>query len=156
MLVPSAALLEGRLEAYTTPDGNLQKGVIPSKSGQQTMMALEKRLRVARGRFAFSGLGAASAWGGSADDHLATCYLDGKLSAQLKRKLGFVELDGDGGNVWIMEYADEVAFLGSERRLQTQVASPILTYVDLAIHPEGAKEAAAHVLSRIELAGGLR
>ena len=149
MLVPSAALLEGRLEAYTTPDGNLQKGVIPSKSGQQTMMALEKRLRDARRRYAFSGLAAASVWGGRGNFRLTTCYLEGKLSSQLKRKLGFVELDGDAANVWIMEHADEVAFLGSERRLRTQVASPILTYVDLAIHPDGAEEAAASLRQNI-------
>lgn len=140
-----SVLLESWREAYTPPCGNILKGVIPSRSGQQTMMALEKRLRAARRRYAFTGFGAASLWGDQADFHLVTCYLEGKLSAQLKRKLGFVELDGDAANVWIMEYADQVAFLGSERRLQTQVASPVFAYVDLVIHPEGAEEAAVHL-----------
>jgi hypothetical protein len=109
------------------------------------MATMETRLRAARRRYAFGGLGAAYLWGAQGDFHLVTCYLEGKLSAQLKRKLGFVELDGDAANVWIMEYADQVAFLGSERRLQTQVASPVFAYVDLVIHPEGAEEAAVHL-----------
>jgi hypothetical protein len=60
------------------------------------------------------------------DFQLVSGYLEDKLSTQLKRKLRFVECDGDAANVWILEHADEVAFLSSERRLQAQVASPIL------------------------------
>lgn len=144
-----SALLEFWREAFTPPCGNILKGVIPGRSGQQTMIALEKRLREARRRYAFSGLAAASVWNWQGDFRVTTCYLEGKLSAQLKRKLGFVELDGDAANVWIMEHADQVAFLGSERRLQTQVASPVFAYVDLAIHPEMAKEAAASLRQNI-------
>jgi hypothetical protein len=142
-------LLEAWREAFTPQCGNILKGVIPSKSGGETMMALEKRLREARRRYAFSGLAAASVWGWQGDFRLTTCYLEGKLSAQLKRKLGFVEVDGDAANVWIMEYADQVAFIGSERRLQAQIASPIFTCVDLAIHPEGAQDAAVHLRKNV-------
>lgn len=141
-LPKAATLLEAWREAYTPPCGNILKGVIPSKSGRETMAALEKRLRAARRRYAFTGFGAAYLWGGQADFHLVTCYLEGKLSTQLKRKLRFVECEEEAANVWIMEYADQVAFLGSERRLQTQVASPVFTYLDLAIQPEGAEVAA--------------
>ena len=148
--LPSPSLLlQAWLEGYTPPCRNILKGVIPSKSGQQTMSALEKRLRAARRRYAFTGFGGAYRWGGLADFHLVTCYLEGKLSSQLKRKLRFLECEDDAANVWVMEYADRVAFLGSERRLQTQVASPVFTYVDLAIHPDGAEEAAAHLLEKI-------
>ncbi|MCB2156556.1 winged helix DNA-binding protein [bacterium] len=142
-------LLSAWREAYTPPCGNILKGVIPSKSGQQAMSALEKRLRAARRRYAFTGFGGAYLWGGQADFQLVTCYLEGKLSSQLKRKLHFVQCEEDAANVWVMEYADQVAFLGTERRLQTQVASPIFTHVDLAIHPEGAREGAAHLLEKI-------
>ncbi len=145
LLPHTALLLEAWREAYAPPCENILKGVIPSKSGQQTMSALEKRLRAARRRYAFSGFGAAHLWGGQTDFHLVTCYLEGKLSTQLKRKLRFVECEEDAANIWVMEYADQVAFLGSERRLQTQVASPVFTYVDLAIHPDGAEEGAAQL-----------
>jgi DNA-binding transcriptional ArsR family regulator len=143
-LAKPAVLLDAWAEMYEPPCGRVLKGVIPSRSGQETMEILEEALRSARQRHVFGGLAAAWVWNPFADFRITTCYLEGTASPQLLKEMDFFETDS-GANVWLMQEADEVAFQGSEERGQLNVASPWFTYVDLTAHPERSREAAAHL-----------
>jgi DNA-binding transcriptional ArsR family regulator len=147
-LTKPAVLLDAWAEMYEPPCGRVLKGVIPARSGQETMEILAEALGSHRQRHVFGGLAAAWAWDAFADFRITTCYLEGAAVPELLRKIDFFETES-GANVWLMQEADEVAFQGSEKRGQLCVASPWFTYVDLAAHPERSKEAAAHLRESI-------
>ena len=143
-LAKPAVLLDAWAEMYEPPCGRVPKGVIPSRSGQETMEMLAEVLGSRRQRHVFGGLAAAWSWDPFADFRITTCYLAGTAGPELLKKIDFFETD-NGANVWFMQEADEVVFQGAEERGQLCVASPWFTYVDLSAHPERSKEAAAHL-----------
>jgi hypothetical protein len=141
-------MLDAWRESYKPPCGQILKGVVPSRSGQETMERVGSAMEASGIRHAFGGLAAAWAWDGYADFRLATCYLEGGASADLLRDIGFVETER-GANLWLMAEADRVALLGRQQRNGVCVASPWFTYADLLIHPERAADASSHLRQHV-------
>ena len=144
ILTRPSTLLEAWREAYQPPCKSILKGVIPSRSGEETVRIIEDGLRTAKRKYVLGGLASAYGWGACTDFHIATFYLDATASPQLLNKIGFAETNR-GANVWFMQEADDVAFLGSAKSGKSNLASPWFTSVDLAAHPEGSKDAADHL-----------
>lgn len=147
-LVNSAGMLDAWQEAYEPPCGKILKGVIPSRSGMETVGILASHLESREQRYAIGGLSAAWILDGFSDFRLTTCYVDGSVSSSFLKDINFIETER-GANVWFMEVADKVAFLGQERRDHVSVTSPWFTYVDLIAHPERSREAAAHLRTNL-------
>lgn len=124
------------------------RGVIPSRSSEETVRKVAAVLKAAGNQHAFGGLAAAWMLDGFADFRIATCYVDGSLDPSALKEVGFLEGER-GANLWLMMDADPVAFMGATRIRATHVASPFFTYVDLAAHPERSREAAGHLLEHI-------
>lgn len=147
-LAKPSLILDAWREAYQPPCRSVLKGVIPSRSGQDSVATLAGALLAGEEEYVIGGLASAWMWNGFADFRISTCYLRGIVSPQFRKEIGFIETDR-GANVWFMQETDDVAFLGSERRNGICVASPWFTYVDLAIHPERAVDAAAHLRGHV-------
>lgn len=137
-------LLEAWREAYQPPSKHILKGVIPSRSGEETMGLAARMMKSMGVRHAFGGLGAAWLLDGFADFRLVTCYMAGTIDPALLKNAGFLESER-GANIWLMQEADDVAFLGSRIMNKVEVVSPWFAYVDLSIHPERSQEAADHL-----------
>lgn len=141
-------LLEAWREAYVPPSKHILKGVIPSRFGEETMHLLARMMRSMGLRHAFGGLSAAWLLDGFADFRLVTCHVAGTIDPALLKEAGFLETER-GANIWLMQEADEVAFMGSSTVNKVQVVSPWFAYVDLSIHPERSQEAADHLREHI-------
>lgn len=134
--------------SYEIPGKRLVAGVVPSRSGQETVELLSKHLTHANVEHVFGGLAAAWLHERFADFRLATCHVRGAVDRQMLGKLGFVETER-GANVWLAEGADEVAFMGKRTIDGTSVASRVFTYIDLSAHPERASDAAGLLLEAL-------
>lgn len=141
-------LLDAWREAYVAPSKHIVKGVIPSRSGEETMRLLARMMKSMGLRHAFGGLSAAWLLDGFADFRLVTCYVSGTIDPTLLKEAGFLETER-GANIWLMQEADEVALLGSRVVDGVEVVSPWFAYVDLSIHPERSQEAADHLREHI-------
>lgn len=141
-------LLEAWKEAFEFPYKNLLKGVIPSRSGEETVRTISEKLNAEKTNYVFGGLSAAWFLDGFADFRLATCYVKGGVPPAVLDDLGFVETDR-GANVWFIQEPDEVALMGSKKIDGVVVASPFYTYIDLSVHPERSSEAAEHLSEHV-------
>lgn len=152
-LANARVLLEGWREAYRPPARGVRRGLVPARTGVETMQLIASVLGSGSHRYVFGGLGAAWLWAPFADFRLVTCYVEGRLDDAHLEAMGFVPAER-GGNLWLMEDSDAGVFLGSEQRDGLMAASPWFTYVDLSAHPERSKEAAAHLRTEVLRIGG--
>ncbi|MBN2569963.1 MAG: hypothetical protein JXB42_11090, partial [Deltaproteobacteria bacterium] len=72
---------------------------------------------------------------------IVTFYIDGQLSKELIKILGFRE-DEPGSNVWFVVPKDEGVFHGAEKVDGIHCSHPVQVYLDLFGHPERAMEVA--------------
>jgi hypothetical protein len=137
-------LLDEWRDEHRFPNSKALKGVVPARSGQETLQQLSQALRKARIDHAFTGLSAAWKLDPFADFRLVSCYVLAPGAEYVLADLGFIATE-KGANLWLVSDADEGVLLGRREIDDVLVVSPVLAYVDLKAHPERSAEAAQHL-----------
>lgn len=147
-LLNPTLMLDAWRESYRFPVNRIVRGVVPSRSGIETLNRLASSFQKAEIPHAFTGLGAAWKFDPFADFRIVTCYVLSALRQPELETIGFVPTER-GCNVWMLQNADGGVLLGSRILDGIQVVSPILTYLDLKAHPERSAEAADHLYNNV-------
>lgn len=147
-LLKPQVLLDSWREAYSPATKNVLRGIIPSRSGEETIRKVSELMKASGSRHVFGGLSAAWLLDGFADFRITTCHVAGALNPDALKEVGFIEAER-GANLWLPMDADEVAFMGMKEVGGVLVTSPFFTYVDLASHPERSQEASRHLLEHV-------
>jgi hypothetical protein len=134
-------LLDAWEGAYDFGKHYVLRGHVAARSSEEVL----RRLSAAFGAdtFALTGLAAAWQYTRHAAYRVTSVYLREPPDAQVLSALGFRQTD-EGANLWLIVPNDEGVFQGAVRFDDDDLTcvSRVQTYLDLAAHPERAKEAA--------------
>jgi hypothetical protein len=132
-------LLDAWRERYKRPKVKAW-GLVAAHNGPEAVSKVDDVLKAARHDRAFTGLSSAAVYSKFGSFRRVDVYVQGLLSDEVLSKLQ-VGSDERGRNVVL--YGDSLgAFIGREDKGGLPVASPILTYLDLAKSGERSDEAA--------------
>jgi hypothetical protein len=148
-VVDPDALLDAWREAYAFDKHDVHRGIIAARSGPELLDRLVARFGepdAPVGRYAATGLAAASRLAPYADFRTVTFYCDELPAPDVLDELGFEEAER-GGNVWLVVPNDAGVFDGAEPVGGVPCASAVQTYLDLFAHPERSRDAAAELRS---------
>src|SRR5665213_2661932 len=137
---PCCSLLDGWAEQYQ-PAKAIAFGLISSRSGEQTLHDVERKLAERNVKVTFTGLSAAAYYAHFGSFRRVRLYTSQTLDLAMRRVLNITE-DSRGRNVAIC-LDNGQAHIG--RTVGTDgipYASPVLAYLDLRDEPERAAEAA--------------
>lgn len=137
-------LLDAWREDYDFSKHDIRRGHIPARSGDGLVRQLGAALTDASVEHAATGLAAAWLYTRFAGFRLVTLYLAEPPREQTLRDIGFRE-EAAGANVWLVVPNDAGVFHGAAEVDGMRCVHPVQVYLDLAAHPERAKEAAAHL-----------
>lgn len=145
-------LLDAWAQHPSFSDHHITRCQFAARTGPSTLRGLGERLDEAGLVWAATGLAAAWSITRFADFRLTSLYLRRPLFDPGAFGLHPV---GRGENVWVIVPRDEGVFDGVQRIDEIPCVSPAQVYLDLAAHPERAKEAADELRTRM-LSGGAR
>ena len=134
-------LLDSWREAYDFKKNRIIKGHMAARSSNEILQKIADLLLKEDIKHASTGLSGAWLYSKFAGFRIVTFYIDGQLSKELVKILGFRE-EERGSNVWFVVPKDEGVFHGSEKVDGIHCAHPVQVYLDLFGHPERAMEAA--------------
>jgi hypothetical protein len=134
-------LLDSWREKYDFKKNHIIKGHIAARSSNEIVKKISELLSDKGVLHAATGLCGAWLYTKFTGFRIVTFYINGQLSKELTRFLGFRD-EEPGSNVWFVVPKDEGVFHGSKKVEDTICAHPIQVYLDLFGHPERAKEAA--------------
>lgn len=143
-----ALLLDAWREEYRFDKHVLLQGHVAARSGDALARFVGDTLAEGSVEHAATGLAAAWQMTHFAAFRIATFFLAESPSKELREKLGFRE-DARGANLWLVLPNDAGVFHGAEERDGLRCVHPVQAYVDLAAHPERAKEAAERLHSEL-------
>lgn len=139
-----ALLLDAWQEAYDFSRHEILRGHVAARSGDGLLRKLVAELQEREVDHAATGLAAAWALTKFAAFRLVSLYLPVRPSADLLSALGFRE-EERGANVWLVLPDDQGVLHGAREHDGIRCVHPVQAYLDLASHPERAKEAAAQL-----------
>ncbi len=137
-------LLDAWREDYDFSKHDIRRGHVAARSGDGLVRQLGAALTDAGVEHAATGLAAAWLYTRFAAFRLVTVYLAEPPREQALRDIGFRE-EAAGANVWLVVPNDEGVFHGAKEVDAVRCVHPVQVYMDLAAHPERAKEAATHL-----------
>jgi hypothetical protein len=138
-------LLASWAQRYRFGDHALRCYHLAARSGEEALRVIAERLGEHGGRFAATGLSAAWLYTAFAGFRLNSFFVEQHPGDP--EALGLREVER-GENVWLLVPRDDGVFYGASEQA-TRCAHPVQVYLDLAHHPERAKEAAAELRSRL-------
>jgi hypothetical protein len=149
-VVDPDALLDAWREAYAFDKHDVHRGIVAARSGPELLDRLAARFGKSdgpAGRYAATGLAAASRLAPYADFRTVTFYCEELPRPGVLADLGFQEAER-GGNVWLVVPNDAGVFDGAAPVEGVPCVSAVQTYLDLFAHPERARDAAAELRAR--------
>jgi hypothetical protein len=142
-LVRPGLLLDAWREAYRFDAQTVVRGHLAARSGDARSRLVADALREAGVAHAATGLSAAWQLTHFAGFRLATFFV-GAGAVHALTPLGFREGERDA-NLWLLQPNDEGVFQGASDREGVRCVHPVQVVLDLAGHPERAREAAERV-----------
>jgi hypothetical protein len=139
-------LLEAWAERYDWNKHRVVKGVVAARSGTELISKLAEGLSAAGVEHAFTGLAAAWQYDHFAAFRLTSAYLPSGLPSGLLASLGVHEGER-GANTWLVVPNDEGVMYGAADVGGIPCVHPVQVWLDLAAHPERAREAREHLRS---------
>lgn len=139
-------LLDAWREHYDFSKHWITCGHIAARSGEELASLLARALQEDQVDYALTGLGGAWFSTRFAGFRLVSVYLRKPLPPSVLERLGFRE-ESRGANVWWILPKDEGVFHGAQEQDGVRCVNPVQLYLDLAAHPERAKEAAERIRS---------
>lgn len=145
-VVDPRRLLDGWVAAYDFRRHTILAGHIVGPSGEARLHQIAKTLE---GRVPYAMTGLAGAWllTKFASFRITTTFLPEPPSKALLADLGFRE-EPSGANTWLVTPNDDGVFDGQKELEGIVCAHPVQVLVDLAGHPERAREAADELRTR--------
>jgi hypothetical protein len=137
----ASLLLAAWRDEYDFSKHTIIRGHIAGRSGDVVARLVSDGLIAAGVEHAATGLAAAWQLTHFAAFRIATFFVVGDFSSELRASLGFREVPY-GANVWIAEPNDSGVLQGAEEQDGIRSVHPVQAYVDLKEHPERATEAA--------------
>ncbi len=137
----ASLLLDAWREEYSFSKHTLIQGHVAARSGDALARFVSDTLVTSSVEHAATGLAAAWQLTHFAAFRIATFFVTGEPSAELKDKLGFRE-EARGANLWLVVPNDAGVFHGAEERDGIRCVHPVQAYLDLKEHPERAPETA--------------
>jgi len=137
-------LLDSWREKYDFRKNRIIKGHMAARSSNEILQKISDSLLQKNIQHATTGLSGAWLYSKFASFRIVTFYIDGPLSNDLIKALGFRE-EERGANVWLVVPKDEGIFHGSKEVEGVNCAHPVQVYLDLFGHPERAMEAAGNL-----------
>ena len=141
-------LLDAWQEDYDFSKHRIRRGHMPARTGDMLLGMLTEKLREAQIPHAATGLAAAWRMTRFATFRVVTVYLAAPLRSELMERLG-VRDEARGANVWLVGPNDDGVFHGAADRDGVRCVHPVQAYLDLAAHPERAKEAAENLRAEL-------
>ena len=141
-------LLDAWKEDYDFSKHLILSGHVPARSGDELLGTLVGRLRKEAIPYAATGLAAAWLLTRFAAFRTVTVYAAEGPGSDVLARLGVREAD-QGANVWLVIPNDQGVFHGAGEHGDMRCVHPVQAYLDLAAHPERAKEAADELRSRL-------
>lgn len=143
-------LLDAWAESYSFTKHRIFRGHVAARNSEAQLRSMAEVLAKKRQTYAATGLAAAWLLNRFAGFRIVTIYLASPPEAPLLESLGFRETES-GANTWLVVPNDEGVFQGASEQQGVRCVHRIQAYLDLAGHPERAKEAAEQM--RRELFG---
>jgi hypothetical protein len=137
-------LLDAWREDYDFSKHQILRGHMPARSGTALLRRMADALQERDAPYAATGLAAAWLLNRFAGFQIGTLYLPEPPPPALLAQLDFRE-EAAGANVWLVVPNDEGVFHGVEEEDGIRCVHPVQAYLDLAGHPERAKEAAENL-----------
>lgn len=137
----SSLLLDAWRDEYQLGKHTVIRGHVAARSGDALARFVSDTLVAEKVEHAATGLAAAWQLTHFAAFRVATFFVTGEPSTELKSKLGFRE-DVRGSNLWLVVPNDAGVFHGAQVRDGLRCVHPVQAYLDLKEHPERAIEAA--------------
>ena len=149
VIVPNPdLLLDSWREAFDFQKNLIVKGHMAARSSDEILKKLSTLLEKSEVRHAATGLCAAWLYTRFAGFRTVTFYIDSFSSLDILTSAGFRK-EPSGANVWIVFPKDAGVFQGSNQVGGILCVHPVQVYLDLAGHPERAKEAADQIRSEL-------
>ncbi len=140
-------LLDAWKEDYDFSKHRILRGHLPARTGDELLGTLAARLRKEDIPYAATGLAAAWALTRFAAFRIVTLYVSEGPAHEVLSRFGLRE-EEQGENVWLVIPNDHGVFHGAGEHGDIRCVHPVQAYLDLAAHPERAKEAADELRSR--------
>jgi hypothetical protein len=134
-------LLDAWAESYSFTKHRILRGHVAARNSEAQLRSMAEVLAKKRQTYAATGLAAAWLLNRFAGFRIVTIYLASPPEVQLLELLGFRETES-GANTWLVVPNDEGVFQGASELQGIRCVHCIQAYLDLAGHPERAKEAA--------------
>lgn len=141
-------LLDAWGEVYDFQKHTLLRGHLVAKGSEELPLRLAEAFSASKLRHAATGLAAAWLHTKFAGFRVVTFFVEKRPSDRLLREIGFRE-EPKGANVWLVVPNDEGVFDGVTIKDGVTCTHPVQTYLDLAGHPERAREAADDLRKRL-------
>lgn len=137
-------LLRAWQDEYRFSKHTIIKGHVAARSGDALTRAVADVLSTADVKHAATGLSAAWQLTRFAGFRIATFFVEEEPLRSLKSELKFRD-DSRGANLWLVVPNDIGVFQGAENRDGVHCVHPVQAFLDLADHPERARDAAQRV-----------
>lgn len=134
-------LLDAWAETYSFNKHRILRGHVATRNSEAQLRSMAEVLVKKRQTYAATGLAAAWLLNRFAGFRIVTIYLASPPEAPLLELLGFREAE-PGANTWLVVPNDDGVFQGAREQQGIRCVHPVQAYLDLAGHPERAKEAA--------------
>jgi len=134
-------LLDAWAESYSFAKHSILRGHVAARTPEAQLRSMAEVLAKRRQIYAATGLAAAWLLNRFAGFRIVTIYLASPPETPLLELLGLRETES-GANTWLVVPNDEGVFQGASEQQGIRCVHPIQAYLDLAGHPERAKEAA--------------
>ncbi len=140
-LLDPALVLDAWKDEYRFGRHTIIRGHVAARSGDALARFVSDTLTAEKIEHAATGLAAAWQLTHFVVFRIATFFVNGEPSAELKKSLRFRE-DPRGANLWLAVPNDTGVFDGAEETDGLRCVHPVQAYLDLKEHPERAAEAA--------------
>jgi len=144
----ASLLLDAWREEYQFSKHTLIQGHVAARSGDALARFVSDTLTAEKVEHAATGLAAAWQLTHFAAFRVATFFVTGEPSAELKGKLGLRE-EARGANLWLVVPNDAGVFHGAEERDGLRCVHPVQAFLDLKEHPERGPEAAKRLRAEL-------
>jgi hypothetical protein len=141
-------MLDAWAEVYDFAKHSILRGHVTGRASEDIMAGMGRALDQEEVRYAATGLAAAWLHNEFAGYRLVTLFVERYLDDVFLHRLGFRE-EPRGANVWLVIPNDDGVFDGVTRKQRVACVHPVQAYLDLAAHPERAKDAAAELRARM-------